>query len=139
MKFMKQLTLSVAMSVAVLMLSSGLASAIEKKGEVQPEAAKASPKSAKADVGVKNKSTAPIKLVDINSAKKEELMKLPTISAAEADKIIAGRPFGSKTWLVSNKIVSEINYQVLKNKIICKISKKDFATLMAQAKKDKKK
>lgn len=38
--------------------------------------------------------------IDINSATKQELMKLPGIFEAEAEKIIAHRPYGTKTGLL---------------------------------------
>ena len=60
-------------------------------------------------------------------------MKLAGISAAEADKIIAGRPFGSKAWLVSNKIIPVETYQAVKGLIVCKLSQKDIDHIMAQA------
>jgi hypothetical protein len=39
--------------------------------------------------------------VDINSAKRQELMTLPGIGKAEADRIIAHRPYLTKTELVT--------------------------------------
>jgi hypothetical protein len=39
--------------------------------------------------------------VDINSAKRQELMTLPGIGAAEADRIVAHRPYLTKTELVT--------------------------------------
>lgn len=44
-------------------------------------------------------AVAKIKLVDINSAGKKELKTLPGIGDTDADKIIAGRPYGSKAHL----------------------------------------
>ena len=61
---------------------------------------KATEKNAKA------KAAAKIKLVDINSASKAELMKLPGVSAAIADKIVAHRPYNSKARLVTEKIIT---------------------------------
>ena len=60
-------------------------------------------------------------------------MKLPGISDAEADKIIAGRPFGSKAWLVSNNIIPMETYQAVKGLIVCKLSQRDLDYIMAQA------
>jgi competence protein ComEA len=133
---MKCRSLSVVLTAAVLLLSAGLSSAIENKTDTpQPAATKvnASPKSAKSEIDAKHKHSAKIKLVDINRAKKEELMKLPGISDAEADKIIAGRPFGSKAWLVTNKIIPMETYQAVKGLIICKLSKKDIDKIVAQS------
>lgn len=49
--------------------------------------------------------------VDINSASKEDLMKVPGIGDATADKIIAGRPFKSKSELESKGIMNKAEYQ----------------------------
>jgi competence protein ComEA len=133
---MKYRCFSVVLTVAALLLDAGLSSAIENKTDVSQEAATkadASPKSARSEIDAKHKHNARIKLVDINSAKKEELMKLPGISDAEADKIIAGRPFGSKAWLVSNKIIPMETYQAVKGLIICKLSTKDIENIAAQS------
>jgi DNA uptake protein ComE-like DNA-binding protein len=43
--------------------------------------------------------------VDINSASRKELMTLPGIGAAEAGRIIANRPYLTKTELVSKNVL----------------------------------
>ena len=48
--------------------------------------------------------------VDLNSASREDLIKLPGVGEAIADKIIAARPFKSKDELVSKKIVTKAEY-----------------------------
>ncbi len=58
------------------------------------------------------------KPVDINSAAKSELMKLPGIGEAEAQKIIGGRPYLSKARLVADKILSIDTYEALKGRIV---------------------
>jgi competence protein ComEA len=135
-------TFSVVLTACVLLLNAGFSTATESNAIAQQEAAsavKAPAKTAKSGKkGTKHKTVAPIKLVDINSAKKEELMKLPGISAAQADQIIAGRPFGSKAWLVSKNIVPGITYQAIKNKIVCTITKADYDKIIANAKANKK-
>ncbi len=56
--------------------------------------------------------------IDINSATKEELDKLPGIGSAIADKIIAGRPYNSKRDLLTRKIVSQKEYDAIREKIV---------------------
>jgi DNA uptake protein ComE-like DNA-binding protein len=55
--------------------------------------------------------------VDINSASKEELMKLPGITAAYADRIIAKRPYPTKTYLVLRGALPHAVYTSLKGRI----------------------
>lgn len=59
--------------------------------------------------------TAPI---DINSASRAELKKLPWIGDAEADRIIAGRPYLSKAKLVTHKILPAGVYQAIRHRIV---------------------
>ena len=58
--------------------------------------------------------------VDINSASKEELMKLPGIGDATADKIVAARPFKSKSELLSKGLVNKAQYAKLSAHVIAK-------------------
>jgi len=58
--------------------------------------------------------------VDINSASKEELMKVPGIGDATADKIVAARPFTAKNELVSKKIVTRSQYAKISAHVIAK-------------------
>jgi competence protein ComEA len=53
-------------------------------------------------------------MIDINSAPKEELMKLPAMTDAVADKIIAGRPYKSRLDLLKKKIVPAADYQKMR-------------------------
>ena len=55
--------------------------------------------------------------IDINSAKRERLKTLPGIGDAEADKIVAGRPYDSKTDLVIRNILPESSYAAIKYRI----------------------
>ncbi|EIM29315.1 ComEA family DNA-binding protein [Microvirga lotononidis] len=57
-------------------------------------------------------------LIDINSASKDELDKLPQIGAARADAIIKGRPYRAKNELVDKKIIPQNAYDAIKDRII---------------------
>ena len=74
----------------------------------------------KAALDIRRKGTAGAKLVDINTASRAALEKLPRISAAQADQIIANRPYGSKAWLVTNKVIEVGVYDAIKGKIEAK-------------------
>jgi len=63
-------------------------------------------------------------LVDINSASRQQLKKLPGIGNAEADRIVAGRPYLSKADLVSSKAIPAGTYLSIKHSIIAKPPKK---------------
>jgi len=68
-------------------------------------------------------ATAPAKaeaLLDLNSASRDELMKLKGIGDARADAIIKGRPYKGKNELLDKKIVPENVYNDIKDKIIAK-------------------
>lgn len=58
------------------------------------------------------------KEININAASKEELKKLPGGSDEEAAKIIAGRPYKSKAFLVENKIIPMGRYMEIKKLIV---------------------
>jgi competence protein ComEA len=62
-------------------------------------------------------------LIDLNSATKEQLMTVPGISDANADKIIAGRPYTSKSQLKSKKIVSAATYKKISSHVVAKQAK----------------
>jgi len=59
-------------------------------------------------------------LIDVNSASKAQLKTLPGIGDAEADRIIAGRPYLSKANLVSAKAIPAGTYLSIKYKIIAR-------------------
>ena len=59
-------------------------------------------------------------LIDINSAKAEELMTLKGIGDARAKAIIKGRPYARKDDLVRKKIVPQSIYDDIKDKIIAR-------------------
>jgi hypothetical protein len=104
-----------ALTAGALLLSGNLAVGADSKAAAPQQAAS------------KTKAGASVKLVDINSASSDELKKLPGIGDAEAAKIIAGRPYGSKSWLVGHKILAQDKYPAIRNLIIAKQPGKDAA------------
>lgn len=57
-------------------------------------------------------------LIDINTAPKDQLDKLPQIGEARADAIIKGRPYRAKSDLVDKRIIPQNAYDAIKDRII---------------------
>lgn len=68
----------------------------------------------------KAKSATHQEKVDINSATKEQLMALPGIDDATADKIIAARPYKAKTDLLHKNVLTKTEYSKVSSHIIAK-------------------
>jgi competence protein ComEA len=81
-------------------------------------AASAPPGHAPVPMSKKAAPAVPVKRVDINSASRKELKTLPGIGDAEADKIIANRPYLTKTELVEKKVLGIGPFLSLKNRVI---------------------
>lgn len=108
-----------------LLLSAGVCTAADTKAIAPQLAASKAQATPKSGADAKPKAAPKIKLVDINSASAAELKKLPGITDAQAAKIIAGRPYGSKAWLVSHNIIDAAVYEGLKQQVIAKQPNKD--------------
>jgi competence protein ComEA len=103
----------------VLCLAASLAQAATASS--QPMAGPAG--AAQGDKSVTKKDAAAaraVQPVDINSAKKAELKKLPGIGDAEADRIIAGRPYLSKAHLQTHDVISPMQYQALRELVVAR-------------------
>jgi competence protein ComEA len=115
-------------SISTAPLAHALGTAADSTGmsatppaETSPGTTEAAPKS-ETPKAAKHKSSmkkaAP--KMDINSASKEDLMKLPGMDDATAQKIVDGRPYKAKSELVSKKIVTKAMYGKFRNMVIAK-------------------
>ena len=124
--------LSIVLTTVVALIGASSSFAAQSQASAPAQAASkaaASPTGApsKNQVKTKSQAAAKIKLIDINSAKKDELKALPGITDADAAKIVASRPYGSKAWLVSDNILTEEKYLAINKLVIAKQPYKDAA------------
>lgn len=114
------------MQIGVLLAGLAMcltASAATTESHANPPAAAASAAGAPLKTPGKTakvKARSKVKPVDINGASKAALIGLPGITDVEADKIIAGRPYGSKTWLITNQVLDRKTYEGIKGLVEAK-------------------
>src|ERR1700722_18552646 len=58
--------------------------------------------------------------LDLNSASREQLVSLPGMTSAEADRVIAGRPYAEPGDLVSRRIVPKVEYDKIADRVTAK-------------------
>ena len=79
--------------------------------------------------------------LDLNKATKKQLMTLPGIGEAEADKIIAGRPYISKTQLRKKEIIPLALFYEISDRVAVDVAIKKYEPPLVAApvkKKDEK-
>jgi DNA uptake protein ComE-like DNA-binding protein len=60
------------------------------------------------------------KPLDLNAATREQLLSLPGLTSAEADSVIAGRPYTDSRELVTRRIVSQAEYGKIATRVTAK-------------------
>jgi competence protein ComEA len=60
------------------------------------------------------------KSLDLNSASRDRLMALPGMSAADADRIIAGRPYSQPDDLITRHIIPRTEYDRISAQVTTK-------------------
>lgn len=120
---MKINTTKTAIITLAVLLSASLSFAATDKAAAQQAAASKATNSAVRTKSAKVVAAPKVKLVDINSAKKEELKTLPGIGDAQAEKIVSGRPYGSKAHLITRNIVDRASYDAINKLVVAKPTK----------------
>lgn len=118
-------TISLILTAAVVLLGSGPTFAADNLANGPKQAASKTETVTKKAASKSQATGDPMavgntSLVDINSASREALKKLPGIGDAQAAKIIAGRPYGSKAWLISRNILPADKYNQISKAIYAK-------------------
>lgn len=60
------------------------------------------------------------KSVDLNSASKDDLTSLPGMTSAEADRVIAGRPYSQPDELATRHIIPKDEYDKIADRVTAK-------------------
>jgi len=133
----RQVVSSALIALVVSVCATVAAPAEHARAGVSTRGAQASAPAGEAPTTSKKSAPAtPVKLVDINSASRAELKTLPGIGDAEADKIIAGRPYLSKVHIVTEAGLPIGTYQSIRHQIVAvqnKAARAKFKTLAGAA------
>ena len=106
---------AIALALIAMVVVASAAKAVAATGS---SASAPSPAMHASSTTKKAAPAAPAELIDINSASRAQLKTLTGIGDAEADKIIAGRPYLSKAELVTKNVMGTGPYMSIKNRIV---------------------
>src|SRR5438105_1599504 len=95
------------------LVSFAVLSALLVSGPVLAQGKKSPPKPSAPSTTAKQAT-----LVDLNTASKADLVALPGVGEAYAEKIIDGRPYARKDQLVSKKIVPQATYDKIQGMVV---------------------
>jgi len=120
-------TFAIAVGVAAVLAASVALADDTPATSSTPPATSSAPAATKAPATTSahhssSKSAHHHNMVNLNTASKEQLVKLPGVTAETAEKIIASRPYTSTNELVSKKVVSEAEYKKMQGHVTAKHS-----------------
>ena len=113
---MSRLSIGKAVTAALALAFAGTAPAYQKTPAASPP-----PAASAAQPATKPKPAT--RLVDLNLASVTELKTLPGIGDAEAAKIVAARPYKSKTDLVTRNVLTLEAYDRLSKQVVVDLRK----------------
>ena len=112
-----------AFAVLLLLLLAGCTSQKSSPDEVRERTAQATSaikQDAKALADGVKEGWSRNQPLDINKATKDQLSNLPGMSTEGAERIIDGRPYSSASELVSRRIISQQEYDKIKDQVTAK-------------------
>ena len=104
----------IALAAALAFFSAAAQAKEDAKAKSAPSAPVAPDKAAAAKPPAKTAK----QQVNLNAASAKELKGLPGGSDDEAARIIAGRPYNSKAFLVTNNVISAARYNAIKALVV---------------------